>query len=76
MTSQPLRDPAADELLTPQNSALVVIDYQLSQVQTVHSIDRELLIKNIVRRPASEDLQPAGCAVYHQCRWRSGPDGP
>ena len=40
LTSQPLRDPAADDLLTPQNSALVVIDYQPSQVQTVHSIDR------------------------------------
>jgi len=48
MTSQPLRDPVADELLTPQNSALVVIDYQPSQVQTVHSIDRDLLIRNIV----------------------------
>src|SRR5579862_738627 len=48
MTSQPMRDPAADELLTPQNSALVVIDYQPSQVQTVHSIDRDLLIRNIV----------------------------
>ena len=48
MTSQPLRDPAADELLTPQNAALVVIDYQPSQVQTVHSIDRDLLIRNIV----------------------------
>lgn len=48
MTSQPLRDPAADGLLTPQNSALVVIDYQPSQVQTVHSIDRDLLIRNIV----------------------------
>jgi nicotinamidase-related amidase len=35
-------------LLTPQNSALVVIDYQPSQVQTVHSIDRDLLIRNIV----------------------------
>ncbi len=48
MTSQPMRDPAADELLTPQNSALVVIDYQPSQVQTVHSVDRDLLIRNIV----------------------------
>jgi len=48
VTSQPLRDPVADELLTPQNSALVVIDYQPSQVQAVHSIDRDLLIRNIV----------------------------
>jgi nicotinamidase-related amidase len=43
-----IRDPATDHLLTPQNSALVVIDYQPSQVQTVTSIDTELLVRNIV----------------------------
>jgi nicotinamidase-related amidase len=48
MTSEPVRDPATDALLTPQNSALVVIDYQPSQVQTVASIDHELLTRNIV----------------------------
>jgi len=37
-----------DHLLTPYNSALVVIDYQPSQVQTVASIGHELLIDNIV----------------------------
>jgi hypothetical protein len=31
MASLPVRDPVADHLLTPQNSALVVIDYQPSQ---------------------------------------------
>jgi nicotinamidase-related amidase len=48
MTSQPIRDPATDRLLTPQNAALVVIDYQPSQIQTVTSMDRELLLDNIV----------------------------
>jgi nicotinamidase-related amidase len=43
-----VRDPVTDHLLTPQNSALVVIDYQPSQVQTVTSIDRQLLADNIV----------------------------
>jgi nicotinamidase-related amidase len=43
-----MRDPVTDHLLTPQNSALVVIDYQPSQVQTVTSIDHKLLIDNIV----------------------------
>ena len=43
-----MRDPENDHLLTPQNSALVVIDYQPSQVQTVTSIDQKLLIANIV----------------------------
>jgi nicotinamidase-related amidase len=42
------RDPVTDHLLTPQNSALVVIDYQPSQVQTVTSMDTGLLIRNIV----------------------------
>jgi nicotinamidase-related amidase len=48
MTSEPMRDPLADPLLTPANSALVVIDYQPSQIETVRSIDSELLVRNIV----------------------------
>jgi len=48
MASEPTRDPVTDHLLTPQNAALVVIDYQPSQVKTVTSIDRELLVDNIV----------------------------
>jgi nicotinamidase-related amidase len=43
-----IRDPVTDRLLTPQNSALVVIDYQPSQFQTVTSIDHQLLTDNIV----------------------------
>jgi nicotinamidase-related amidase len=48
MTSEPIRDPANDRLLTPRNAALVVIDYQPSQIQTVTSMDRDLLLDNIV----------------------------
>ena len=48
MASQSPRDPVTDHLLTPQNAALMVIDYQPSQVQTVTSMDRELLVDNIV----------------------------
>jgi nicotinamidase-related amidase len=48
VTSEPTRDPATDHLLTPKNAALVVIDYQPSQVQAVTSIDRDLLVDNIV----------------------------
>jgi nicotinamidase-related amidase len=43
-----MRDPVTDPLLTPQNCALVVIDYQPSQIQTVASIDHDLLTRNIV----------------------------
>ena len=48
MTSEPTRDPLIDPLLTPSNSTLVVIDYQPSQIQTVRSIDTDLLVRNIV----------------------------
>jgi nicotinamidase-related amidase len=48
MTSESARDPVTDHLLTPHNAALVVIDYQPSQVQTVTSMDRELLVDNII----------------------------
>jgi nicotinamidase-related amidase len=48
MTSEPMRDPVTDPLLTPLNCALVVIDYQPSQVPTVTSMDHDLLIRNIV----------------------------
>jgi nicotinamidase-related amidase len=48
VTSGSARDPVTDHLLTPQNAALVVIDYQPSQVQTVTSMDRERMIDNIV----------------------------
>ena len=48
MSSEPLRDPRVDHLLTPQNSALVVIDYQPNQIRAVTSVDRDLLVRNIV----------------------------
>ena len=48
MATESARDQTTDHLLTPRNAALVVIDYQPSQVQTVASMDRELLIDNIV----------------------------
>ena len=48
MTSEPMRDPVTDPLLTPQNAALIVIDYQPNQVQAVASIDHDLLSRNIV----------------------------
>jgi nicotinamidase-related amidase len=48
MTSEPIRDPKGDHLLTPQNSALVVIDYQPSQIQSVRSMEHDELLDNIV----------------------------
>ncbi len=48
MSSEPIRDPAKDHLLTPKNSAFVIIDYQPVQVNSIASMDRQLLINNIV----------------------------
>ena len=48
MTSEPMRNPLVDHLLTPQNSALVVIDYQPNQIRAVTSMDQALLVRNIV----------------------------
>jgi nicotinamidase-related amidase len=48
MSSEPVRDPLTDPLLTPQNSALIVIDFQPNQIQAVASIDHDLLTRNIV----------------------------
>ncbi|MCW3698934.1 hydrolase [Burkholderia cenocepacia] len=48
MASEPIRDPAKDNLLTPQNAAFIVIDYQPVQVNSIASMDRQLLINNIV----------------------------
>jgi nicotinamidase-related amidase len=43
-----VRDPVYDDLITPQNSALLVIDYQRDQFRLVRSMDTDLLLKNIV----------------------------
>ncbi len=49
MTSPTLiRDPMTDEMLTPQNAALVIIDFQPVQVASILSMDRRELVANVV----------------------------
>ena len=48
MTSQAIRDPKIDQLLTPHNSAFVIIDYQPIQVSSIRSIPQGELVFNIV----------------------------
>lgn len=48
MASEPIRDPQKDHLLTPKNAALIIIDYQPVQVNSIASMDRQLLVNNIV----------------------------
>jgi nicotinamidase-related amidase len=47
MTSLPVRDPLDDQLLTPQNAALVLIDYQDAQLNSIPQ-DPETYIPNVV----------------------------
>ena len=48
MASEAVRDPLSDHLLTPQNSAFVVIDYQPTQVSSIRSMNKQELVFNIV----------------------------
>jgi nicotinamidase-related amidase len=47
MSVATLVDPVTDHLLTPQNAALVIIDYQPVQVGSVASMDRRTLVLNV-----------------------------
>ena len=49
MTSEHIRDPLTDNLLTPANCALVIIDYQPTQVNSIRSMDRAELVDHVVR---------------------------
>lgn len=42
------RDPQADDLLTPMNAALLIIDFQPVQVASIVSMERRELIANVV----------------------------
>jgi len=48
MSSLTIRDPEKDHLLTPQNAALIIIDYQPTQIKSINSMDKKALITNIV----------------------------
>jgi nicotinamidase-related amidase len=63
MTSAPVRDPLSDHLLTPENAAFLLIDYQPSQLAGVHSMDRSLLLKNAVSTVRT--IKTFGIPVVH-----------
>jgi nicotinamidase-related amidase len=48
MSSEPVRDQISDHLLTPKNSALIMIDYQPTQVNSIRSMDHQQLVQNSV----------------------------
>jgi nicotinamidase-related amidase len=43
-----IRDPLMDHLLSPQNAALLIIDYQPTQIRSIASRDKRALIANVV----------------------------
>ena len=63
MTSAPVRDPLSDHLITPGNSAFLLIDYQPQQLVAVRSMDRALLVKNAVSTVRT--IKTYGVPVVH-----------
>ena len=63
MTSAPVRDALADHLLTPENAAFLLIDYQPSQLAAVQSMDPALLLKNAVSTVRT--IKTFGVPVVH-----------
>lgn len=55
-SSQEIRDPIADALLTPANAALVIIDFQPVQVASIVSMERREMIANVVAVAKSAKL--------------------
>jgi len=47
MTSETTRNPFTDHLLSPENAALIIIDYQPIQVSSIRSMPRDELVFNI-----------------------------
>ena len=48
MSSPNVRDQKADHLLTPENSAVIVIDYQNTQVGSIESTDKYRMVQNTI----------------------------
>jgi nicotinamidase-related amidase len=63
MSSEPIRDPVTDHLLTPQNATFIVIDYQPVQVNSIASMERQRLVSNIIR--ASKAALIYGLPIVH-----------
>ena len=81
MTSAPVRDPLADHRLTPQDVALLLIDYQPLQLAGVHSMDRALPVKNgsrgQVKDVADSRLNPEVLSALRTAStWPSPPPSP
>ena len=75
MTSEPIRDPRGDHLLTPRNCALVIIDYQPTQVTSIRSMDQDQ--QQGQAEPDDNGVQQRACIIVPQAldRARLGSGG-
>lgn len=48
MSSLPIRDQKNDHLITPENSVLIMIDYQPVQIDSINSMNRATLVSNMI----------------------------
>jgi nicotinamidase-related amidase len=63
MASEARRDPLKDHLLTPENAAFIVIDYQPIQVASIRSINHDEMVFNIVQSAKAAALY--GLPIVH-----------
>ena len=48
MSSPKIRDQKTDHLLTPENSTVIIIDYQNTQVASIESQDKYTMVQNVI----------------------------
>jgi nicotinamidase-related amidase len=48
MSSPQIRDQKTDHLLTPENSVVIIIDYQATQVGSIESTDKYRMVQNTI----------------------------
>jgi len=48
MSSLKIRDQRTDHLLTPENSVVIIIDYQPTQVGSIESMDKYTMVNNVL----------------------------
>ena len=68
MASEPIRNPKSDHLLTPENSAFVIIDYQPVQVSSIRSMARDELVFNITGVAKAAVMRWTGWCRTEWCR--------
>jgi nicotinamidase-related amidase len=72
-SSQIVRDPLEDHLLTPRNAALLISDFQPVQVSSIASMDRRMLVADIFAVARTAKLFGLPIVLSTDSRDRRGP---